>query len=80
MTITTLYHTATLAKNGDWGVVNNSKPVADECSDELPEGTGTDHPAMGAVQQPLGWVLVGILEDTGEWPSVTGVFAIDFDT
>jgi len=75
---TTLYHTACLTKNGDWSVKDPSAPTAGECEQHVPEGTVTDHEAMGAVQQPAGWTLVGIIDNDDDFGVVAGVFSIAF--
>jgi len=74
---TTLYHTARItAQGGSWSV-ESSHPSASECEEYLPDGATTEHPAMGAVQQPIGWKLVGIIDgDDG----IYGVFEIEFET
>ena len=71
----TLYHTAKIIDDDNGWSVASSQPASTDCEVDCPDCT-TDHPAMGAVQQPLGWSLVGVI-DEGE--SVSGVFAIDFD-
>ena len=78
MSTITLYHTARITQGGDWSVRDYGKPTADECEQHIPEGTVTDHAAMGSVQQPTGWTLVGILESDDEFRAISGVFAIDF--
>lgn len=72
---TTLYHTARITDQGGSWSVESSQPAMEECEQDLPECTA-DHDAMGCVQQPYNWTLVGIIDD-GD--GIYGVFAIVFD-
>jgi len=75
MNTVTLYHTAKISDNGGGWSVESSLPASSDCEPDFPD-CGTGHPSMRAVQCPMGWRMIGVIDD-GE--RVAGVFAIDFD-